>query len=366
LHPGGGVPVTEIAALGAYRHPIDGALAAGDLLLPNPHHHQGQFGFQRDAELECVPGRLANDRQLGAIRERQGRVVQIAASRQGEAQGAPHLTSAPRIRGKGHHAGAALGSVRLGHCASQTQGAEEPASSGATERGTAGPWGTQRTSQSIEAIGIHPVRSPLRSPPLHRAASCRSRSGEAMRRTTDFLAPPRSRYPRSGGIPVRLCPSQSRRSPPPTWSPTTRLQFRTTIRDRFEETAGLPLWNDAALNAYLAAAIEHRIEELRREESGLTRSGSKLKDGDDALESVLTELRETEAQRRVQDMTRERLTEEIQDKATRLDRIEATIAAMEQAGATEALDYAGRRQARSDLGVQVSVAQAGTRHPIAG
>jgi hypothetical protein len=65
-------------------------------------------------------------------------------------------------------------------------------------------------------------------------------------------------------------------------------------------------------------------------------------------------------------MTRERLTEEMQDNATRLDRIEATIAAIEQAGATEALDYAGRRQARSDRGVQVSVAQAGTRCPIAG
>ena len=103
------------------------------------------------------------------------------------------------------------------------------------------------------------------------------------------------------------------------------------------------------------AAVDRRIEELCREESGLTRLGAKWEEGDDELESVLTELRETKARRRVDELTRERLVEEMQDEATRRDRIEATISAIEQAGATEALDYAGRGQALSDLGVRVAV-----------
>jgi hypothetical protein len=36
---------------------------------------------------------------------------------------------------------------------------------------------------------------------------------------------------------------------------TTRLQFRTTIREYLEDSSGTPLWSDAALNEFLAAAI---------------------------------------------------------------------------------------------------------------
>jgi hypothetical protein len=36
---------------------------------------------------------------------------------------------------------------------------------------------------------------------------------------------------------------------------TTRLQLRTTIREYLEDTTGTPLWSDAALNEYLAAAM---------------------------------------------------------------------------------------------------------------
>ena len=36
---------------------------------------------------------------------------------------------------------------------------------------------------------------------------------------------------------------------------TTRLQLRTTIREILEDTTGSPLWSDAALNEYLAAAM---------------------------------------------------------------------------------------------------------------
>src|SRR3954463_13994411 len=36
---------------------------------------------------------------------------------------------------------------------------------------------------------------------------------------------------------------------------TTRLQLRTTIREFLEDTTGAPLWSDAALNEYLAAAM---------------------------------------------------------------------------------------------------------------
>jgi hypothetical protein len=103
------------------------------------------------------------------------------------------------------------------------------------------------------------------------------------------------------------------------------------------------------------ATIDLRIEELRKEESGLTRLGATLGEGDDVLASVLTELRETKARRRVQELTRPRLVEEMQDEATRRKRIEATIATVEQAGVTELLDYEGKRQALSDLGVWVEV-----------
>src|SRR5687768_3787948 len=36
---------------------------------------------------------------------------------------------------------------------------------------------------------------------------------------------------------------------------TTRLQLRTTIREILEDATGTPLWGDAALNEYLAAAM---------------------------------------------------------------------------------------------------------------
>src|SRR5215213_1501511 len=36
---------------------------------------------------------------------------------------------------------------------------------------------------------------------------------------------------------------------------TTRLQFRTTTREYLEDSSGTPLWSDAALNEFLAAAI---------------------------------------------------------------------------------------------------------------
>ena len=36
---------------------------------------------------------------------------------------------------------------------------------------------------------------------------------------------------------------------------TTRSQLRTTIRETLEDTTGTPLWSDAALNEYLAAAM---------------------------------------------------------------------------------------------------------------
>src|SRR5918993_5630782 len=36
---------------------------------------------------------------------------------------------------------------------------------------------------------------------------------------------------------------------------TTRLQLRTTIREYLEDSSGSPLWSDAALNEYLAAAM---------------------------------------------------------------------------------------------------------------
>src|SRR3954447_9062644 len=36
---------------------------------------------------------------------------------------------------------------------------------------------------------------------------------------------------------------------------TTRLQLRTTVREYLEDTSGTPLWSDAALNEFLAAAV---------------------------------------------------------------------------------------------------------------
>src|SRR5215203_2548515 len=154
-----------------------------------------------------MPGGIAHHRQTAPIRERQGGVVQAATPGEGKAQVAPDLSRAPRRRGKGHHAQAPLGSACLGHGTAQVEGTEQPASSGAAERGTAGPGGTQGTSQGIEAIGVHPVRSPLRSAPLRRTASCRDRDRVPMRKTTDLLAPrvastPGSRRIQAGGSPT--------------------------------------------------------------------------------------------------------------------------------------------------------------------
>jgi hypothetical protein len=100
------------------------------------------------------------------------------------------------------------------------------------------------------------------------------------------------------------------------------------------------------------AAIDHRVEELRREESGLIRLGAKLDEGDDALESVLTELREVKARRRVLEGTRERLRSELEDEALRVGRMEATIAAVEEASSVPTLDYSegGRRCPPSGFG----------------
>ena len=53
--------------------------------------------------------------------------------------------------------------------------------------------------------------------------------------------------------------------------------------------------------------------------------------------------------------TRERLQSELEDEASRLGRIEATIAAVEEASSVPTLDYSGKRQALSDLGVRVAV-----------
>ena len=80
-----------------------------------------------------------------------------------------------------------------------------------------------------------------------------------------------------------------------------------------------------------------------------------LEEDDDALESMLTELRETKARRRVQEATRERLQSDLKDEESRQSRIAATIAAVAQAGAAAPLDYVGKRQALSDLGIQVAV-----------
>src|SRR3954447_5377403 len=36
---------------------------------------------------------------------------------------------------------------------------------------------------------------------------------------------------------------------------TTRMQLRTTIREYLEDSSGVPLWSDAAINEFLAAAM---------------------------------------------------------------------------------------------------------------
>src|SRR5687767_9992361 len=36
---------------------------------------------------------------------------------------------------------------------------------------------------------------------------------------------------------------------------STRLQLRTTLRERLEDTSGAPLWADATLNEFLSAAV---------------------------------------------------------------------------------------------------------------
>jgi seryl-tRNA synthetase len=103
-------------------------------------------------------------------------------------------------------------------------------------------------------------------------------------------------------------------------------------------------------------ATDRLVEELRREESGLTtRLGAKLEEGNGALESVLTELREVKARRRTLEAAREQLHSELEDEASRLGRIEATIAAIEEARSVPTLDHSGKRQALSDLGVRVAV-----------
>ncbi len=103
------------------------------------------------------------------------------------------------------------------------------------------------------------------------------------------------------------------------------------------------------------AATEERSAELRREETGLVRLAARLEEGDDAAESLLAQVRETAQRRRVQEETRERLVAEARDEESRLARIEATIAAVEETSAAGTLDYEGKRQALSDLGVWVEV-----------
>jgi hypothetical protein len=174
-----GVPIAEIAALRANGHPIDGALAAGDLLLADPHGDQRPLRAQGDAQLQTVTQPLPDDGEAGAVGKRQGRVVQFAAGRQRKAQLTPDLTgwtasrgqrllragSLPELGGKGHHADAALNGTRLGYGAREAEGTQEPAGRDPTQRGTAGPGHSQQAGQSIEALGIHfisPRAAPLR------------------------------------------------------------------------------------------------------------------------------------------------------------------------------------------------------------
>ena len=136
-----------------------------DLLLADPHRHQRLLRSQRDAQLQAVAGGFAHHRQAGAIGQRQRGVVQAALRGRGEAEVAPHLAGArrPGSAVAACWVPAAPGRRRpprrcrpgrpgLRDGAGEPERAEQPASSGATERGTAGPGSTQRTSQGIEAI----------------------------------------------------------------------------------------------------------------------------------------------------------------------------------------------------------------------
>jgi hypothetical protein len=81
--------------------------------------------------------------------------------------------------------------------------------------------------------------------------------------------------------------------------------------------------------------------------------------GDGAAQGLFHETREVAQSRRVLEELCERLQSEWQDDATRLGRGEATIAAIEAAGTAEELDYAGQRQALSNLEVRVGSIRAG-------
>jgi hypothetical protein len=98
---------------------------------------------------------------------------------------------------------------------------------------------------------------------------------------------------------------------------------------------------------------------LRSDQAGGPRRGdrlaARLEEGDGAAESLLAQLRERAQRRRVQEEARERLLAEARDEDSRRARIEATIAAVEEASAAGALDYEGKRQALSDLGVWIDV-----------
>src|SRR5215210_2002717 len=50
----------------------------------------------------------------------------------------------------------------------------------------------------------------------------------------------------------------------------TRLQLRTTIREYLEDSSGSPLWSDAALNEFLAAAIRAYGTSFRRQATAAT------------------------------------------------------------------------------------------------
>lgn len=104
------------------------------------------------------------------------------------------------------------------------------------------------------------------------------------------------------------------------------------------------------------ASIEDRIEELKREGSGLARTVARLEEGDDAAETLLASIREVAQRRRVLEESRDRLVQEATDAESRARRVDATIEAV--SGLSEhvgALDYQGKRQAMIDLGVQVEV-----------
>jgi site-specific DNA recombinase len=103
------------------------------------------------------------------------------------------------------------------------------------------------------------------------------------------------------------------------------------------------------------AATEQRIDELKREESNLARQLARLDENDAVVGPLLGAMREISERRRAQETAWEQLAEKGRDEEIRRDRIEATIAMIEQTGATELLDYDGKRQALSDLGAMVVV-----------